>query len=244
MTQCDALHPDQITIQDCRTYRDFRLAQGRAIGTVHTELGHLRCALNWAAKCELIGASPYIDMPPKPDSDVRPLSRTEISELIKACHVPHIRLAVILLLATGARIGAVLDLQWNRVDFDRNVIDLRLPDGVTRKGRAVVPINRMARTALDEAFEGRLSDHVIEWCGRPIRSIRTGYQAALTRAGMTDVNIHQIRHTIAVQMLQGGRPIAEVSQYLGHSNVQITSKIYARFQPDFMLEAAEILNFD
>lgn len=238
-----ALRPDQITVEDCRAYRKTRKDDGKAVGTAHTELGHLRSALRWAHKGGMIARVPHIELPPKPDSNVRPLSDADIRALIDGCLAPHIRLAVILLLATGARVSAVLDLTWDRVDFDRGIINLRLPDGVTRKGRAVVPMNRMARAALTAAHEARLTDFVVEWGGKRVKSIRKGYSAALERAGLENVTIHQIRHSVAVRMLQAGQPIEVVSQYLGHSNVQITFKTYARFIPEFMADAAEVLEF-
>jgi integrase len=175
---------------------------------------------------------------------VRPLGDAEIRALLDGCGAPHIRLAVILLLATGARVGAILDLTWSRVDMERGVIDLRLPDGLTRKGRAVVPMNRMARAALEAAYQARLSDYVVEWAGERVKSIRKGYAAALTRAGLEDVNIHQIRHSVAVRMLAAGQPIEAVAQFLGHSNTAITYRTYARFMPEHLAGAAEILNFD
>lgn len=239
-----ALRPDQITTDDCRAYRADRLAAGRKIGSVHTELGHLRSALKWAHKHRLAPVVPHIEMPPKPDSDVQPLTDAQVRALLDGCGAPHIRLAVILLLATGGRVGAVLDLTWQRVDFDRGVIDLRLPDGLTRKGRAVVPMNRMARAALESAYPARLTDHVVEWGGKRVHSIRKGYAAALDRAGMEGVSIHQIRHSVAVRMLAAGQPIEAVAQYLGHSNTAITYRTYARFLPEHLADAAEILNFD
>lgn len=239
-----AFRPDQITTTDCRRYRDQRLAEGRKVGSVHTELGHLRSALRWAHKAGLIARAPHIELPPKPDSDVQPLSDDQVRALMDGCAAPHIRLAVVLLLATGARVGAVLDLTWDRIDFDRGVIDLRLPDGLTRKGRAVVPMNRMARAALESAYPARLTDHVVEWGGKRVRSIRKGYSAALERAGMPGVSIHQIRHSVAVRMLAAGQSIEAVAQYLGHSNTAITYRTYARFLPEHLADAAEILNFD
>ncbi|WP_425450845.1 tyrosine-type recombinase/integrase [Pseudoroseicyclus aestuarii] len=244
LPQFGELRPEQVTVQDCRSYRGARVAPGRSLGSVHTELGHLRSALRWAFKMGLIERAPHIELPPKPESDVRPMGDAEIRALIDGCGAPHIRLAVILLVATGGRVGAILDLTWQRVDFERGVIDLRLPDGVTRKGRAVVPMNRMARSALQSAYQARLTDHVVEWAGKRVRSIRTGYRAALERAQLQDVNIHQIRHSVAVRMLTAGQPIEAVSQYLGHSNIQITRKVYARFLPEHLAGAADILNFD
>lgn len=240
-----AFRPEQINDEDCRAYLRNRIAEGRKIGSIHTELGHLRSALRWAnKKARLIDHAPHIEMPPKPDSKVEPLSDKQIRDLIDGCVAPHIRLAVILLLTTGGRIGAILDLTWNRVDFERGIIDLRLPDGVTRKGRAVVPMNRMARAALTSAHEARLSEHVVEWSGERIRSIKTGYRAALERAGMTGVNIHQIRHSVAVRMLVAGQSIEAVAQFLGHSNTAITYRTYARFMPEHLADAADVLNFD
>jgi integrase len=244
LAQFGSLRPDQITVADCRSYRIVRQDAGRAIGSVHTELGHLRSALRWAEKSGFIERTPLIEMPPKPDSNVVPLTDGQIRALIDGCTAPHIRLAVILLLATGARVSAVLDLTWERVDFERGVINLRLPDGVTRKGRAVVPMNRMARVALESAYQARLTDHVVEWAGKRIRSIRKGYSAAIQRAELKNINIHQIRHSVAVRMLQAGQPIEVVSQFLGHSNTQITFKTYARFIPEYLSDAAKVLDFD
>jgi integrase len=238
-----SLRPDQVTVDDCRMYLRNRIDAGKTVGTVHTELGHLRSALNWADKLNLIARAPFIERPPKPDSAIKPLSDDQVRALIDACETPHIRLAVILLLATGARVGAVLDLTWDRIDFGRGVIDLRLTDGVTRKGRAVVPMNRMARAALQTARAAALSDYVVEWAGGRIHSIRKGYSTALRNAKLSGVHIHQIRHTVAVRMLSSGQPLEAVSQYLGHSNTAITFKIYARFLPEHLAGAAEVLEF-
>ncbi|MBB5515799.1 integrase [Rubricella aquisinus] len=172
------------------------------------------------------------------------MTDAQMRALIEGCNSPHIKLAVILLLATGARVSAILDLTWDRVDMERGVIDLRLPDGVTRKGRAVVPMNQMARAALQTAYPARLTSHVVEWSGKRVHSIKTGYRSALKRAKLDAVNIHQIRHTVAVRLLSAGHPIEMVSQFLGHSNTAITYKTYARFMPSHLQGAADILNFD
>lgn len=237
-----ALRPSQITVQDCRGYLKKRLDQGKKVGSVWTELGHLRSALRFATKNGLIERAPFIELPPKPDSDIRPLSGEEMHALIEGANAPHIRLAIILLVSTGARAGAVLDLTWDRVDFERGVIDLRLADGLTRKGRAVVPMNAMARSALDDAYRGSISDFVVEWAGGRVNSIRTGFRAAVQRAGLESQWIHQIRHSVAVRMLAAGMPMEKVSQFLGHSNLHITYKTYARFMPEHLADAAATLD--
>lgn len=236
------LRPDQITTADCRAYIATRESAGRAPGTIHTELGHLRSCLTWAQKSRLIDVAPHIERPPKPDSKVEAFSPGQISALIDAANAPHVRLAIVLLATTAGRVGAILDLTWDRVDFDRGVINLRVESSVTRKGRAAVPMNNMARAALSAAHEMRLSEHVIEYGGEPVKSIRTGYNAACERAGLP-TGVHKLRHSAAVIMLSNGVPMEMVSQMLGHSNIATTRKVYARFAPDHMAPAADVLVF-
>ena len=238
------LRPDHITQQTCAAYCDLRINRdGKRVGTVHTELGHLRSALRHAEKSGIIDRAPHIWRPEKPAPKERYLEHEEITRLIDAAVSPHIRLAIVLLLGTAGRVGAVLDLQWDRVDFDRGVINLRLSDSRTRKGRAAVPMNGMTRAALQTARAAALSDYVVEYAADRVKSIRTGFYAACRRADLHDVDIHCLRHTAAVHMVAAGISMSKVSQYLGHSNTAITERVYARFAPSHMQDAADVLNF-
>lgn len=238
------LRPDHVTEQHCHDYHDLRTQRdGCSAGTVHTELGHLRSALRYAAKTRLIDYAPHIWRPSKPTPKERFLTHGEITQLIDATAAPHVRLAIILMLGTAGRVGAILDLEWDRVDFERGVINLRLPDSTTRKGRAVVPMNGMTRAALATAKDAALTDYVIEYGGDRVKNIRKGFHNACTRAGLTDVTIHTLRHSAAVHMVSAGVAMEKVSQYLGHSNVQITAHVYARYAPSHMQDAADVLNF-
>jgi len=60
-------------------------------------------------------------------------------------------------------------------------------------------------------------------------------------AGLEDVSAHVLRHTAAVWMAEAGVPMDEISQYLGHSNVEITRRVYARYSPDYLRKAASAL---
>jgi len=93
------------------------------------------------------------------------------------------------------------------------------------------------------AQEAALSDCVIEYAGGKVRSIRKGFEAACRRAKLDNVTLHTIRHSSAVAMVSNGVPLETVAQCLGHSNVAITYQTYARFAPDHLQDAAEILDF-
>ena len=237
------LRPDQITTEDCRAYAEARRAAGLRDGTIWSHLGHLRMALNWAAKARLIDHAPYIERPSQPMPKERYLTHREIDRLLDADGEPHVKLAALLMLTTAARVGAILELTWDRVDMERGIINLRTDDTTTRKGRAVVPVNDTLRAALLNAREAALSDYVVEWAGGPVKSIKKGFGALVRRAGLKGVTPHVLRHTCGVHMAERGVPMEVISQMMGHSNVRITAQVYARFSPEFLRDAASALDF-
>lgn len=237
------LSPAQITVADCRAYVDKRRALGRAEYTIHTELGNLRTCLAWAAEGGMIPKAPQIERPAAPPPRDRYLTRDEAERLIAAAVDPHIRLAIILMLTTAGRIGAILDLTWDRVDLDRGVIRLAANEIGPKKGRATVPINATARAALEAARVAARTDYVIEWGGRRVGSIKTGFAAAVKRSGIEHCTRHDLRRSAGRFMVENGVPIEEVATYLGHTNPSITRSTYAKFSTDYLRAAAGSLEF-
>jgi len=234
-----------ITVADCREHTSQRRAKGIQDGTIHTELGHLRMVLLWAVKQGLIDKAPHIERPAKPAPKDNHLTRAEVRALMEGATLPHVRLFINLATGTAARNRALLDLTWDRVDFERGKIDLRNPAlTLPHKGRAIVPMNRTVRAALLLALEGRTGTHVVEWAGKPVASVKRGLAVAARRAGLGKVSPHVLRHTAAVHMAEAGVPMEEIASYLGHRNVAVTRNIYARFSPDHLRDAAAVLEYD
>src|SRR5215207_7940081 len=102
------LRPDQISVDVCRRYTDARRAASKHNGTIWTELGHLRTVLRWAYGEK----APAVERPAKPAPKDRYLTRAEIDCLLATHMATHIKLAILLMLSTAGRVGAILDLEW------------------------------------------------------------------------------------------------------------------------------------
>ena len=72
-------------------------------------------------------------------------SRDEIRRLLDADRQPRIKQAILLMLTTARRVGAVPDLTWDRVDLGRGQVNLRGDMLGPRKGRAIIPLNARLR---------------------------------------------------------------------------------------------------
>ena len=154
--------------------------------------------------------------------------------------IPHLYLFVVLAYTTAGRASAILELTWDRVDFDSGII--RLGTGEKRmKGRATVPMTDSARAALLEAREAAISDYVVEYGGRRVMSVKRAFAAAATRAAVSWCTPHVLRHTAAVHMAESGVPMSEISQYLAHTSTSVTERVYARFSPQYLRRAASAL---
>ena len=229
---------------DCRSYAARRRAQGRSDGTIWTELGRLRSALKWAEAKGLIDKAPKIYRPERPEPRDKRMNRAQIRTFREACTFPHIKLFVTLAVGTGARMGAILGLTWDRINFERGEIQYHDPQRQkTKKGRATVPMNEMVRAELLRAKEGATTPYVVEWGGSRVLSVKKGLQAVGKRTGLQWVTAHVFRHSAACAMAEDGVPMSEIAQYLGHSDSRITERVYARYSPKYLRKAAAALEF-
>lgn len=235
------LRPDQVTREVCRSYISLRRQTGKKDATIIKEINTVRQALNWRFGKGKTDA--LFEAPPQPPPRERHLTRPEFRRLLDGCIQPHVKLFCILALATAGRMTAVLQLTWDRIDFERGKIRLARIGERQGKGRAVVPMTDKAREALQEAKTAARTPYVIEYGDKPVLSIKKGFAGAAKRAGLSDVSPHVLRHSAAVWMAEDGVSMAEIGQYLGHTDEKVTYRTYARFSPEHLRKAASALDY-
>mgnify|MGYP003764372423 CR=1 FL=1 len=216
--------------------------------TVRRELEQLQAAIRYAHKDNLISMYPSVWKPKKSPAKNRWLRSKEAAKLLgEARKMPsaseYLPLFILLALYTGARSEAVLTLKWSQIDFASEVIDFRVSQRSSNKGRAVVPIPRRLLRELTTAYSNRLSQvYVLQRdCANdePIKSVKNSFGTACQRAGLEDVTPHTLRHTAASWLVQKGVPIYEVARYLGHSSVAMVEKTYGHMAPEHLKRAKE-----
>lgn len=223
------------------TYMDRRARDGVRDGTIRRELAVLRAALNWAVREKWIERAPHIAAPGSGPPRDRWLTRGEIERLIEAAELKHLKLFVVLAYHTAARAGAIFDLTWDRVDLDHRRISYDRPGRqASKKRRAVVPINPPAMAELQSAREVATIEHVIEWRGKPVRSVKRAFKDACSRAGIEECSPHTLRHTAATHMVMQGVPLREVARFLGDTEAMV-EKVYGKHSPDYLRRAADAL---
>src|SRR5690606_15948846 len=88
----------------------------------------------------------------------------------------------------------------------------------------------------------RQGDWLIMHNFKSVKSISQAFARAVKNAGLRDVSPHVLRHTAAVKMRANGVPIERISAVLGHSDISITQKVYAKLGGEHLKEEAQILD--
>lgn len=214
--------------------------------TLRHELNALKLAIRHMKKAGLIETEPSFKLPPAAEPKRQGLSKADVHKVLEAATEPHVRLVILLMFSTGARLGAALDLTWDRVDFKNGVIDLALPEAQRRNGRmkrrAKVPMNAGLMAALQAQRQKAKSPFVIEYRGKPVASVKTAFNTLRKRTEIEHFSPHVCRHTAAAHMLRKS-PVNVVAKFLGHSSSAVTELIYSNFIPSFLQAEAAALDF-
>ena len=151
---------------------------------------------------------------------------------------PQVIAAYRLLLFTGCRLGEIQQLRWNQVDMTKKVI--RLEDSKT--GARVIQLNAPALEVLSKLPRQPNNPYVIygEVEGQYWNSIQRPWRRVRDRAGLTDVRIHDLRHTYASVAISKGLTLPMVGKLLGHTQAQTTMR-YAHLMDDPIREANDVV---
>jgi integrase len=161
-------------------------------------------------------------------------------------------LAYLVMGYVGLRLGALRALRW--ADIRRNGQRIALRAEHAKDGdddEPAAPPWLAERLMEHRARQARLrggpvseSDKVFDDVpDKLVRRLRLDLEFAgieeKTPAGRIDV--HSLRVTAASLLVQSGAPVQAAQKQLGHSDVRITARIYARLKPDALDEAVAAL---
>lgn len=159
------------------------------------------------------------------------LSKEEQENLLNACKessTPLLYLLVVLALATGARQGELLNLKWENVRFNdkEKQVTLLLMDTKNKEHRGVTIDNLPYELLKEHSKIRKLNSNFIfaRKDGQKPYDLRTQWENALKRAGITDFRFHDLRHTTASNLAMNGASLRDIAEVLGHKTLQMTKR--------------------
>ena len=207
--------------------RWFDAMSRKTPGAANMTLAVLRQIMSAAKAVSHVRTDPVADVRPNPSRKMtRFLSTEEIARLHRTLdrlveERPSRRAQadiIRLLLLTGCRKSEILTLRWSEVDG--NV--LRLAEAKT--GPRTVWLSEAAQAIIDR--QPRTASAFVFPSSRDPASTQSRHlglwHRARRQAGIEDVRLHDLRHTVASQAVANGVPLPTVARMLGHTQPAMT----------------------
>ncbi|HJV64863.1 MAG TPA: site-specific integrase [Geomonas sp.] len=154
----------------------------------------------------------------------------------KRSHYPEAADLVEVLVGTGCRLSEVLNLQYEDINWNNNLITIWI--NKADKPRSI-PMTERVRTILQRRG---VTEPV-----KPFRLTRDQAENAwswVRKRMILDEDkefvMHALRHTTATRLLDRGVDLYTVKEWLGHSTIQVTER-YAHLKPDKLVTAVAAL---
>ncbi|MCL6447305.1 MAG: site-specific integrase [Armatimonadetes bacterium] len=228
----------------------------------------LKNAFKKAVSLKILTYNPVsdVDSPKAEEKEMHVWTKEEAARFLKAIEKHKYHALCYLALKTGARLGELLALHWEDIDFEGKKIHITktlavLPGEIktqppkTKKAQRVVPVDdsvinllkRHKKVNAEEALKLGLGQ--VPWVFWTKKSAKPPRQAAIDaifaglvkRAGATPIRFHDLRHTHATLLLEKGVHPKIVSERLGHSTVQMTLDRYSHVLPHTQREAVKAI---
>jgi len=196
---------------------------------------------------------------------INPLTREGISTLLDTTKTKAPRYYPIFLCAarTGLRMGELLALRWEDLDFHNRIIQVNrnythwtLTTPKSGENRKVDMSLELAQTLKDLEIDRQLEKVTRQWnelppwvfCNElggllnPNHLRHRIFYGLLKKAGLRQVRFHDLRHSFASLLLQQGESPVYVKEQLGHSSIQITVDCYGHLIPGGNRQAVDKLD--
>lgn len=212
-------------------------------------------ALDLAVQNKLIPANPcqFVELPQNVRYESTFYTAQQLQALFKALQGDELLPLVKITALYGLRRSELLGLQWDSIDFERKTMTIRhTVSKVTQvvakdktknaSSRRTFPLTAEAeaifRRAKEQEQQNRAAfgreyqenSYVFKWPdGRPYSPDYISHRFAklLKKHELPHIRFHELRHSCASMLLDMGFTLKDVQEWLGHSDIKMTTNIYA-----------------
>jgi integrase len=170
------------------------------------------------------------------------ISEAELIEILNHTQNPLMKNIFTFAFYTGMRIGEILNMQWDWIDFKQNVIITKNSNGYTTKSKKerIIPIHSKVKKVLDQQSLKKNNRYVFSkssFQNLNANHVSKQFKKALRAAKLNDgIHFHSLRHSFASNLVQRGVNLYVVKELLGHEDIK-TTQIYSHIQNQNLFDA-------
>jgi len=204
--------------------------------TVNLEITTLHHFFNFCIEKGVIDKNPCAGIKKLNElSRLKTLSNNDIQKLINGATNKLTKDLIAFLIYTGCRKGEALNLKWDNVDMQNNVIAVK---GTKTKYDRYIPIHSQLKELLQGIEKKDGCDYIFNIAGKKLNDFKRSFYTACRNAGLKDMHIHDLRHVFASKMVMNGTSLYITGELLGHRTTQMTKR-YSHLVPETLKKALD-----
>ena len=168
-------------------------------------------------------------------SRLKTLSDSDIEKLINGATNKLTRDLITFLIYTGCRKGEALNLKWDDVDLQNDVIAIK---GTKTKYDRYIPISKPLKELLSRIEKVQDVLYVFNRNGAKLGDFKKSFHTACKNAGLKDLRIHDLRHVFASALVMNDVSLYKTGALLGHRTPNMTQR-YAHLKPGSLKKEIE-----
>ena len=197
-----------------------------------------------------------LKMPSSEEKEISVFTKKEQQVIESFClnHKKRNYIGIVICLYTGIRLGELLALTWDDIDFNSNLLTINKTsysakvDGKTqiivdkpktKKSNRVIPIPNQLVKLLRVIKKESNSKYVITTRNSGMvgnRSYQRTFKFILKKVNVPYRNFHSLRHTFATNAIELGMDVKTLAEILGHTNAMITLNRYSHSLLNYKIE--------
>ena len=240
-----------ITIKDTQSF--LTETHQRTNRGAELYLRTLKAAFNRAIEWEYISSNPFlkIRLPRSYKSHPIFITKQDLEVILTNTQDDLLKNIFLIAFYTGMRLGEIVNLKWNWIDFVRGIITVLHDENFVNKGKKdrIIPmVNVVKDVFLKQSTSGTNSNSNYFVFTR-IAGIRFNedyisrkFKIAVRTSNLSEnIHFHTLRHSFASNLVQQGVDLYVVKELLGHEDVR-TTQIYSHLQSDNLFKAIQLLD--
>lgn len=211
----------------------------------------------------------YVKLPQAQKREPTFYTKELANELLRVTRNDDLYPLIYVTMCCGLRRSEVLGLQWDSIDYDENRIIIK-HTRVNYRGAVVEKdktknkssyrtypltdnIKQLLMNLKKRENENRLifgesyidNDYIFKWDnGKPYSPdyVTDKFTKLLVKNNLPHIRFHDLRHTCASLLLNDGKQLKDVSDWLGHSSIETTANIYGHLDKNRKQDISNSIN--
>jgi len=238
---------DKISALNIEEFKALKQAEGKCNKSINNYLGMLSKCLNCAQEWGIIKTPPKIKPLKVPPQKFRFFTEEQYNRLLEEAQKINREFYEMILftLRTGVRVGELMALRWEDIDFENKKVTIRrsIVNGIIGSPKnnkiRIIPLTNdileVLKVKKSTPIHSELFDN-----GKSRFSLNRALKRYCGNLGIGVGGWHDLRHTFASKLANNGISLQVIQALLGHSDLKMTQR-YAHLEPLTLSDAIKTL---